>query len=123
MAKLLPASAENWNPPSRRKERQRDQVDDFMDTLEEQGYIDIEADDEKELRSLRLTLGRRGKARGYAVEQYSEGLVIHVRKGDAPSPDTPLPVAEPSEPAEPAKQRPSRPRRTRAADSEPVTPE
>ena len=89
MAKLRPASAENWNPPSRRKARVRDQIDDFMDTLEEQGYIDIEADNEDELRSIRLILGRRGKERGYPVEQYTEGLVIHVRKGDAPSPDTP----------------------------------
>ena len=121
MAKLRPASAENWNPPSRRKERARDQVDDFMDTLEEQGYVDIEADDEKELRSLRLTLDRRGKARGYPVEQYSEGLVIHVRKGDSPASATPPPGAEPSEPAEPAPRR--RRGRRKATDAEAEAPE
>ena len=121
MAKLLPASAENWNPPSRRQARQRDQVDDFMDTLEEQGYVDIEADDEKELRSIRLILGRRGKERGYPVEQYSEGMVIHVKKGDSPFSDTPPPTEEPSEPAEPAPRR--RRGRRKATDAEAEAPE
>ncbi len=105
MAKYRTATPDEWNPPVSSSGRKRDELDEQMGVLEEGQVLIIEAEDEKELRGKRLALGRRAKALGMAIEQYSEGLTITARRKDAAAPAPPPPAPEP------AKRRPGRKRR------------
>ncbi len=87
MAKYRTATSDEWNPPLRSSGRKRDELDEQMGVLEEGHVLIIEAEDEKELRGRRLALGRRAKALGIAIEQYTQGQTIYARKKEeTPSP-------------------------------------
>ena len=121
MAKYRTGTPDEWHPPLRSSGRKPDELDEQMSVLEEGNLLIIEAEDEKELRGKRLALGRRAKARGFAVDQYTQGLTIYARKRDEDAPATPPSTEEPSEPAEPATRR--RRGRRKATDAEADAPE
>ncbi len=105
MAKYRTGTSDEWNPPLRSSGRKRDELDEQMGVLEEGHVLIIEAEDEKELRGRRLALGRRAKALGIAIEQYTQGQTIYARKKE----ETPEP--EP-------KRRPGRKRRSAPTEPE-----
>ena len=61
----------------------------LLDALEAGEIIQIETADDKEAKGLRITLGRKARARGFSTEYRAEGNVLYARKSDkAPTTET-----------------------------------
>lgn len=64
--------------------KKEDKYDKVLDALEAGEILRIPTKDAKEMKGLRITLGRKTSSRGFRVEYRSEGDTLYVKKSDAP---------------------------------------
>jgi hypothetical protein len=57
----------------------------LLDALEAGEVIQIKTVDNKEMKGIRITLGRKSKSRGFSVEYRAEDATLYAKKSDAPS--------------------------------------
>lgn len=79
---------EKLTPPA--KTTKEDKYVKVLDALEAGEILEIPTSDNKEMKGLRITLGRKSSARGFKVEYRIEGDILYVKKsGEAITPAAP----------------------------------
>jgi hypothetical protein len=71
---------EELAPPTPTKKQ--DKYIPILDALETGEIIQIKTSDAKEMKGLRITLGRKSKSRGFSVEYRAEDATLYVKKSD-----------------------------------------
>jgi hypothetical protein len=70
-------------PPSTSTKKD-DKYTPVLDALEAGEILEIPTSDNKELKGIRITLGRKAAMRGFKVESRNEGNLLYVRKSTEP---------------------------------------
>ncbi len=77
--------SKKWDSlPPRSSAKKDDKYTPILDALEAGEILEIPTNDAKEMRGLRITLGRKSSVRGFKVETRNNGNLLYVRKSAEP---------------------------------------